>query len=100
MQVGIEVGKVVRMFAPAMYMYVITPMMHSVEYHHPCTVNVSLHATIEECTEDITDFCLDLVSPVEYLFRKFSANEFGKPQYSKLTFTATPISEVLASLNF
>ena len=53
--------------------------VHSIEYDHPCTVNVSLHATIEENTENITEFSLDLVSPVEYLFRKFSANEFGKP---------------------
>jgi len=32
----------------------------------------------------MAEFSLDLVSPVEYLFRKFSANEFGKLQCYKL----------------
>ena len=54
-------------------------MIIPIEYDHPCTVDVSLHATIsEEVTEDITEFSLDLVSPVEYLFKKFSAKEFGR----------------------
>ena len=53
--------------------------VHSVEYHHPCTVHAELYAShMHEHTENITEFSLDLVSPVEYLFRKFSANEFSK----------------------
>lgn len=61
-------------------------MIHSIEYDHPCTVHVTLYANVEEDTEDIAEFSLELVSPVEYLFRKFSANEFGKPHYCKLAF--------------
>ena len=57
-----------------------------IEYGHPCKVVASLYASSEEVTEDITEFSIDLVSPVEYLFRKFSANEFGKSPYSTLTF--------------
>lgn len=57
-----------------------------IEYGQPCKVVASLHASSEEVTEDITDFSIDLVSPVEYLFRKFSSNEFGKSAYSMLTF--------------
>lgn len=52
-------------------------MYISIEYDHPCTVHGKLYANHEH-TEDIAEFSLDLVSPVEYLFRKFSANEFGE----------------------
>ena len=67
---------------------ILTDGVHSIEYDHPCIVNVSLHAASEEHTEDITEFSLDLVSPVEYLFRKFSANEFGESHYCELTCTS------------
>lgn len=60
-------------------------VVRSVEYDHPCKVVASLHASSEEMTEDITEFSIDLVSPVEFLFRKFSANESGKPPYSRPT---------------
>ena len=61
--------------------------VYSVEYSYPCMVRAAVYASYEH-TEDatefsldfVTDFSLDLVSPVEYLFRKFSANEFGKQQ--------------------
>ena len=60
--------------------------IHPIVYGHPCKVVTTLHASSEEVTEDIGEFSIDLVSPVEYLFRKFSAKEFGKPPYSRLTF--------------
>ena len=54
-------------------------MVYSIEYNHPCTIHVKLYATGEQHEEeDITEFSLELVSPIDYLFRKFSANEFSK----------------------
>ena len=53
--------------------------MCSTEYNHPCTVHAKVYGSYgNTAAEDITEFSLDLVSPIEYLFRKFSANEFGK----------------------
>ena len=59
--------------------------MYFIEYSHPCTVHAMVYASYkhtEDATESsldfVTEFSLDLVSPVEYLFRKFSANEFGE----------------------
>jgi len=54
-------------------------ILYSIEHDYSCTVHAKLY-TIGEYAETIAEFSLDLVSPVEYLFRKFSANEFGKPQ--------------------
>ena len=56
--------------------FLITCIYICTEYDHPCTIHAVLYAGHEH-TEDITEFSLDLVSPVEYLFRKFFANEFG-----------------------
>ena len=50
------------------------------EHDHSCTVHARLY-TSGENAQTIAEFALDLVSPVEYLFRKFSANEFGKPPH-------------------
>lgn len=50
------------------------------EHDHSCTVHARLY-TSGEHAQTIAEFSLDLVSPVEYLFRKFSANEFGKPSH-------------------
>ena len=56
-------------------MCIIIPVI--TEYDYPCTVYAKLYASHQH-REEIAEFSLDLVSPVEYLFRKFSANEFGK----------------------
>ena len=59
--------------------------VYSIEYSHPCTVHAMVYASYEHAEDAtefsldfVTEFSLDLVSPVEYLFRKFSANEFGE----------------------
>ena len=43
------------------------------EFDHPCTVHVEVYTNgNEQC---IAKFSLDLVSPVEYLFRKYSLDD-------------------------
>ena len=45
------------------------------EFGHPCTVDVKVCANdSEQC---LAKFSLDLVSPVEYLFRKYSLKDNG-----------------------
>ena len=48
-----------------------------IEHHHSCTVHARLYTSGEQA-KTIAEFSIDLVSPIEYLFRKFSANELGK----------------------
>ena len=45
------------------------------EYDHPCKVQVEVH--VNDSEEIITSFTLDLVLPVEYLFRKLSLCDKG-----------------------
>lgn len=47
----------------------------SPEHDHSCTVHARLY-TSGDHAQTVAEFSLDLVSPVEYLYRKFSANEF------------------------
>ena len=54
------------------------------EHDHSCSVHARLYTITGEHVQTVAEFSLDLVSPVEYLFRKLSANEFGKPQFYKL----------------
>ena len=41
-------------------------------YDHPCTVHVEVYVNDYHTEQCIAQFSLDLVSPVEYLFRKYS----------------------------
>jgi len=45
-------------------------------YDHPCIVQVKVFATGSD--NSIATFSLDLVSPVEYIFRKLSLDNSGK----------------------
>lgn len=47
----------------------------SPEHGHSCTVHVRLYTSGEQA-QTIAEFSLVLVSPIEYLFRKFAVNEF------------------------
>ena len=48
-----------------------------IEHHHSCTVHARLYISGKQA-QTIAEFSVDLVSPVEYLFKKFSANDLGK----------------------
>jgi len=48
-------------------------IMCTVGYDHPCTVHVEVFVTGSDSR--IAMFSLDLVSPVEYLFRKLSLDD-------------------------
>ena len=45
-------------------------------YDHPCTVHVEVFAKGSDSS--LAKFSLDLVSPVEYLFRKSSIDDDGE----------------------
>ena len=48
----------------------------SIGFDHPCTAEVSVYAGGND--NSIAVFSLDLVSPVEYLFRKFTMDDSGE----------------------
>ena len=54
------------------------------EFDHPCTVNVEVFANDSE--QSMTKFSLDLVSPMEYLFRSLSLDDQGKYVYIYVLF--------------
>ena len=50
-------------------------MFFVTDFDHPCTVHVEVHVNgSEQC---LAKFSLDLVSPVEYLFRSLSLDDKG-----------------------
>ena len=50
-----------------------TYILFITEFDHPCTVHVEVYTDGSE--QYIAKFSLDLVSPVEYLFRKYSLDD-------------------------
>lgn len=62
-----------------MYIHCVITIMVNIllEHNHSCVVQTKLYSYSNR-VHVMTEFSLDLVSPVEYLFRKFSINEFGK----------------------
>ena len=47
--------------------------MFITEFDHPCTVQVEVYCS--DSDQSMAKFSLDLVSPVEYLFRKYSLDD-------------------------